>query len=976
MYSIEAAIDDVQKKIDREKSLIQGAKAMVDSTGNSEVKQRLEHKIREASSNIDYLTNRLNSLMIEKNAPSLRGIQKAFDEKSVSSSSMSSKVVNGKSAFDILLSKAPLNEEIIMTKMKFIQMRLVVEEQCLAGVDKIVNLYSKESKNYEEAAAQREEILQKTRLLKSALKRYKELYIPSDEPNSTASETSIAKNLFKPLTGTVKLTIHAIKNVDHTDANEQSHGAHDTFLNIVVDNRVVCKSRTVQHDTWNEAFVFEMNKARECEVVVYDRKPDKSLPIALLWVPSALILDDSRRKRNLQELSEIDWKMNDSDMLPLKHSSSRTTNASVSTDVASNAGAAPGGDKTRKLLSQVWLSLEPAGQICVSLEFTKKVPNSKVISDNGLGRQGAIRQNKEEVISDFLGHSFVLRQFYQIMRCAVCADFLKDGSGLQCAECSYTCHRRCLMKTINRCIAKTHSVTAPPEGGESLKHHIPHRFEPYNSFSANWCSHCGYFISFLKKDCYKCKECGITCHIRCSRLIPDLCGMSNDMANHILNEIRSTKLLTSRVMKSAASVSKPAAPEIKSPTPFSFRKKSGGVPSISQGLLFATQQLAGSLPEAPPPPRPAIPAHSPSPSIAETLLKPEVPDVKQCSSPSSIASKKGKPRIGLDDFTFLAVLGKGNFGKVMLAEYKHNKRLYAIKVLKKDSILKNNELESLKSEKRVFMTANKEKHPFLLNLFASFQTGTRVYFVMEYIDGGDLMLHIQREQFSLKRAQFYAAEVCLGLKYFHENHIIYRDLKLDNILLCSDGHIKIADYGLCKENMTEGKFTSTFCGTPEFMAPEILLDQQYNRAVDWWAFGVLLYQMILGQSPFKGDDEEEIFEAILNDEPMFPIHMPGEAVDIMQKLLTRDIDKRLGGGPRDALDVMEHPFFRGVDWDMIFKKQIEPTYKPRTTGAYDINNFDVEFTRERPVLTPVNSILSKTEQESFRGFSSFAGSED
>ncbi|KAG7108866.1 Protein kinase C-like [Verticillium longisporum] len=157
----------------------------------------------------------------------------------------------------------------------------------------------------------------------------------------------------------------------------------------------------------------------------------------------------------------------------------------------------------------------------------------------------------------------------------------------------------------------------------------------------------------------------------------------------------------------------------------------------------------------------------------------------------------------------------------MLAETKRSKRLYAIKVLKKEFIIENDEVESIRSEKRVFLIANRERHPFLTNLHACFQTETRVYFVMEYVSGGDLMLHIQRGQFGTKRAQFYAAEVCLALKYFHENGVIYRDLKLDNILLTLDGHIKIADYGLCKEDMWFGSNTSTFCGTPEFMAPEV-----------------------------------------------------------------------------------------------------------------------------------------------------------
>jgi serine/threonine protein kinase len=218
-----------------------------------------------------------------------------------------------------------------------------------------------------------------------------------------------------------------------------------------------------------------------------------------------------------------------------------------------------------------------------------------------------------------------------------------------------------------------------------------------------------------------------------------------------------------------------------------------------------------------------------------------------------------------------------------------------------------------------------------------------------------LMLHIQRGQFGTKRAQFYAAEVCLALKYFHENGVIYRDLKLDNILLTLDGHIKIADYGLCKEDMWYGSTTGTFCGTPEFMAPEILLDKKYGRAVDWWAFGVLIYQMLLQQSPFRGEDEDEIYDAILADEPLYPIHMPRDSVSILQKLLTREPELRLGSGPTDAQEIMSHAFFRGVDWDDVYHKRVPAPFMPTIKNRADTSNFDSEFTSVTPVLTPVQS---------------------
>ncbi|SCU97541.1 LADA_0H06810g1_1 [Lachancea dasiensis] len=334
--------------------------------------------------------------------------------------------------------------------------------------------------------------------------------------------------------------------------------------------------------------------------------------------------------------------------------------------------------------------------------------------------------------------------------------------------------------------------------------------------------------------------------------------------------------------------------------------------------------------------------------------------------------KKRTPKrrkISLDDFVLLKVLGKGNFGKVLLAKSKNNERLCAIKVLKKDHIIKNHDIESARAEKKVFLLATKAKHPFLTNLYCSFQTENRIYFAMEFIGGGDLMWHVQNQRLSVRRAKFYAAEVLLALKYFHDNGVIYRDLKLENILLTPEGHIKIADYGLCKDEMWFGNKTSTFCGTPEFMAPEILKEQEYTKAVDWWAFGVLLYQMLLCQSPFSGDDEDEVFNAILTDEPLYPIDMAGDIVQIFQGLLTKDPERRLGAGPRDAAEVMAEPFFRNINFDDIINQRVQPPYIPEIKAADDTSYFEKEFTSAPPTLTPLPSVLSSNLQEEFRGFS-------
>ncbi|RPD54376.1 hypothetical protein L227DRAFT_354117 [Lentinus tigrinus ALCF2SS1-6] len=364
---------------------------------------------------------------------------------------------------------------------------------------------------------------------------------------------------------------------------------------------------------------------------------------------------------------------------------------------------------------------------------------------------------------------------------------------------------------------------------------------------------------------------------------------------------------------------------------------------------------------------------APAASAAEATFLPVGPAQGMAPQPSlSVVQQQQRPparKVGLDDFNFLAVLGRGNFGKVMLAEEKKTNNLYAIKMLKKEFIIDHDEVASTWSEKRVFLAAARERHPFLLGMHACFQTETRVYFVMEYVSGGDLMIHIQREQFSHRQAKFYASEVLLALEYFHANGIIHRDLKLDNMLLTLDGHVKVADYGLCKEEMWFASKTSTFCGTPKHMAPEILLGQRYGRAVDWWAFGVLMYEMLLGQSPFGGDDEDEIFDAILEDEPLYPNTLPRDAVSILQELLTRDPTRRLGSREDDAEEIKSHSFFKDVSFDDVLNKRIPPPYLPLINAIADTSNFDEEFTKEYPTLTPVHTQLSSRDQAEFNGFS-------
>uniref|UniRef100_A0A3Q3FIV4 protein kinase C n=2 Tax=Kryptolebias marmoratus TaxID=37003 RepID=A0A3Q3FIV4_KRYMA len=327
-------------------------------------------------------------------------------------------------------------------------------------------------------------------------------------------------------------------------------------------------------------------------------------------------------------------------------------------------------------------------------------------------------------------------------------------------------------------------------------------------------------------------------------------------------------------------------------------------------------------------------------------------------------------RLKMEDFQCLAVLGRGHFGKVLLAEYKKSGKLFAIKALKKGDVVTREEVDSLMCEKRIFSVINAARHPFLVNLQGCFQTEEHVCFVMVYSPGGDLMKHIHSSIFTEKQARFYSSCVLLGLEFLHQNRIVYRDLKLDNLIMDADGYVRIADFGLCKEGMGHQDRTSTFCGTPEFLAPEVLTDNSYTRSVDWWGLGVLLYEMLVGESPFPGDDEEEVFDSIVNDEVRYPRFLSPESASLIQQLLLKDPERRLGAGEEDAAAIKQHRYFQGMNWDALLAKKVKPPFQPVIKTPQDVSNFDEEFTCLEPVLTPPRTPceLTAEQQEVFNDF--------
>uniref|UniRef100_A0A8C9Y536 Protein kinase C n=1 Tax=Sander lucioperca TaxID=283035 RepID=A0A8C9Y536_SANLU len=627
-----------------------------------------------------------------------------------------------------------------------------------------------------------------------------------------------------------------------------------------------------------------------------------------------------------------------------------------------------------------WIDLEPEGKVYVVIDLSGSSSEAPVGSAENeervfrqrmrpRKRQGAVRRRVHQVN----GHKFMATYLRQPTYCSHCRDFIwgvLGKQGYQCQVCTCVVHKRCHELIITKCagMKKQEDTVEEPLGSQRFSVNVPHKFSIHNFKVLTFCDHCGSLLWGLLRQGLQCKVCKVNVHRRCESNVAPNCGVDARGIAKVLSDLGVTP---DKISNSAQRRKKlpqgqdPQQPLSGTPKTEEDRSRSAPTSPCDQGNVKELENIRKAL--------------SLDHRGAEHKTHP-------LSSPTSVTGEEGRgngdvkghtapqiKRMNLHDFVFIKVLGKGSFGKVMLAELKGSDEVYAVKVLKKDVILQDDDVDCTMTEKRILALAR--KHPYLTQLYCCFQTKDRLFFVMEYVNGGDLMFQIQRSRkFDEARSRFYAAEVTSALMFLHRHGVIYRDLKLDNILLDAEGHCKLADFGMCKEGILDGVSTTTFCGTPDYIAPEILQELDYGPSVDWWALGVLMYEMMAGQPPFEADNEDDLFESILHDDVLYPVWLSKEAVSILKAFMTKSPNKRLGCVAAQGLEeaIKFHVFFREIDWMLLEQRKIRPPFKPRIKTKRDVNNFDQDFTREEPNLTPTEaSIIKQINQDEFKGFSYF-----
>lgn len=643
-----------------------------------------------------------------------------------------------------------------------------------------------------------------------------------------------------------------------------------------------------------------------------------------------------------------------------------------------------------------------------------------------LQRNKAFKQKKHSIVKN---HQFVYTFFKQPTYCSHCRDLLwgiVGAQGVMCQICCFVAHKRCYHYVNFNC------PLSNKDDCEKLSSN-KHDFRKHSYTSPTFCEQCGQLLFGFINQGMKCEACGMDVHKRCESLVPPLCGLDHterrgriyltiktqfsDVSNKwvlLISNLSTTNLPPmdpngladpyvkvfvgeeerhkTRIIKKTLNASwedmialtiseeDKLSRLILEVWDYDLTSKDDHIGtlsfSISDLISSIAEQINGWFKLL-------------SQSQGQYFNVPIVDDLTDINknkeslekyvdryimpkkveemiyAPSSVSGK----RLALDDFKLILTLGHGSFGRVVLAEKKDdNENVYAIKILKKSVVLENDDVECLMQERNTL--AIKNKSHFLTKSYGCFQSKDRLYFVLEFVPGGDLMFHIQNlGRFTEAQTIIIGAEVLDALLFLHENGIIYRDLKLDNVMLDHEGHVKLTDFGMTKWEMRPPSSTRTFCGTPDYLAPEIIKRQDYTLTVDYWTLGVLIYEMLIAAPPFYGENEEELFKNIVSGKFSIPKSVSKEATSLINKLMTKQPSSRLGNDD-NGMSIRNHPFFKDIDWIKLKNKEITPAFKPKIKSKKGVDNFDHEFTKENLKLSPVDhSILSNVDINAFSNFS-------
>jgi protein-serine/threonine kinase len=324
-------------------------------------------------------------------------------------------------------------------------------------------------------------------------------------------------------------------------------------------------------------------------------------------------------------------------------------------------------------------------------------------------------------------------------------------------------------------------------------------------------------------------------------------------------------------------------------------------------------------------------------------------------------------KITIKDFQKIKLLGKGSFGEVFLVKYIKTNKIYAMKILDKNKVIEGGQVEHTKIERDLLVNIN---CPFIVEIKFAFQDKENLYIITEFLQGGELFFHLHKEKrFTNDKAKFYVAEIVVAIEYLHKKKIVYRDLKPENVLISDTGHVKLTDFGLSKIFKKSKEKAYTICGTPQYLAPEVILSENgYDSTIDWWSLGCVLYELLIGRAPYRICLGDSLNEDLYKKKILIPDYVCEDAKDLITKLLVIEPKKRLGYGENGAKKIKHHPFFKGINWDDVWNQKLNPPFIPDLKDETDLSYFDTVFTNEQ--VSGSNSDISGLSMDcnTFKGF--------